>query len=149
MSQISVNISANKVFADFAERLLTSNSQSIHSLCAELLTEALLFQKQAKNVQKRSEIIICCDTLIRCLISGWTAAVKGSATPPRSDNPKTGSARIDALADPFCTKGFHIACEQIGVMLKKGHHISQQRALREVTAEQVNSTQHPTPKNPV
>lgn len=147
MEPIRVNISANKVFADYAEQLLTSSSPTIHSLCTDLITEALLFQRNAKNVQKRSEIILCCDTLIRCLINGWTAAIKGAATPPRSDAPKTGSARIDALTSPFCTKGFRVAMDQISTLLKKGEHISQQRALREIKAELADGTQEPQAPN--
>lgn len=150
MDKFSVNISVNKTFTECAEELLTSCSQSIHDLSTDLLTACAIAQGKLKNPVKRQECRTQCDTLIRCLITGWVAAVKGAATPPRSTEPRTGPPRLDNLQDPYCSRGFQICCKQVDGMLSKGHHISQQRALREVVAEQADSTKlncHPDAPN--
>ena len=152
MNTIGVNISANKTFADAAEELLTRNSQSVHDLCTELLASSAIYQGRAKNAQQRSAIRLSCDTFIRCLIAGWTAAMKEAVTAPRSIEPKTGTPRIDNLADPFCSRGFHIAIGQIQTILSKGHHKSQGRhaeAAREKLLDGTKRDEPPSaPKEP-
>lgn len=148
MNTIGVNISANKTFTDAAEELLTRHAHTVHELCTELLTSSAVYQGKAKNAQLRTEIRLTCDTYIRCLIAGWSAAVKGSATPPRSSEPRLGKPRIDNLTDPFCSRGFHIAMGQIDALLRKGEHRSQQRVLGATQLHSPDGTQLPQPTAP-
>jgi len=123
--------SANKTFADAVEDLLTRNSHDYHTLFTELSTTAAAYVDRQKTTGARTQIVEALALLHKSLSDGWLTGLHEEPCPLMTDLACPWSTRIQALLRPFAAKGHYFGLMILQDIMRRGHHRSQTRAVRQ------------------